>query len=220
MASIIPHTTRVDGTVLTAAIYNADHQHHIGNINNLNTPLVQLQADINVYETKIGWELISATVLTAAASFVATNLSAFRMLRVEGYFLPSSASGAITITTSSNNGSSYDTGASDYSWQDFTGNATFAQSVSDAADSKIEPTSGFGIAGGADGGMLISMFMTEFNKAQNMFSMLDVQVTATGSHYVYIDGGVREQAVARNAFRILPLTGTLTGFLMLEGIRG
>lgn len=39
MAVINPHTTRATGTVLTAAIYNTDHQNHITNANNLNAEL-------------------------------------------------------------------------------------------------------------------------------------------------------------------------------------
>lgn len=39
MATINPHTTRATGTVLTAAIYNTDHQNHITNCNNLNAEL-------------------------------------------------------------------------------------------------------------------------------------------------------------------------------------
>lgn len=39
MAVINPHTTRAIGTVLTAAIYNADHQNHITNALNLNAEL-------------------------------------------------------------------------------------------------------------------------------------------------------------------------------------
>lgn len=31
MAALYSHTTRADGTTLTAAIYNADHQNHINN---------------------------------------------------------------------------------------------------------------------------------------------------------------------------------------------
>lgn len=31
MAALYSHTTRSDGTTLTAAIYNADHQNHIDN---------------------------------------------------------------------------------------------------------------------------------------------------------------------------------------------
>jgi len=37
MATINPHTTRATGTVLTAAIYNADHENHITNATALNT---------------------------------------------------------------------------------------------------------------------------------------------------------------------------------------
>ena len=39
MATILPHTTRASGTVLTAAIYNGDHQVHITNANSLNNEL-------------------------------------------------------------------------------------------------------------------------------------------------------------------------------------
>ena len=39
MATILPHTTRATGTVLTAAIYNTDHQNHIANANSLNVEL-------------------------------------------------------------------------------------------------------------------------------------------------------------------------------------
>lgn len=35
MVTITPHTTRATGTILTAAIYNGDHQNHIGNANSL-----------------------------------------------------------------------------------------------------------------------------------------------------------------------------------------
>lgn len=42
MAVINPHTTRATGTVLTAAIYNADHQNHITNALNLNADILSL----------------------------------------------------------------------------------------------------------------------------------------------------------------------------------
>jgi hypothetical protein len=42
MATINPHTTRATGTVLTATIYNTDHQNHITNANNLNAQLASL----------------------------------------------------------------------------------------------------------------------------------------------------------------------------------
>ena len=46
MAIIIPHTTRATGTVLTALIYNTDHQNHITNANSLNAEVIQNTADI------------------------------------------------------------------------------------------------------------------------------------------------------------------------------
>lgn len=39
MATVLPHTTRATGTVLTAAIYNTDHQNHITNANSINADL-------------------------------------------------------------------------------------------------------------------------------------------------------------------------------------
>lgn len=42
MAVINPHTTRATGTILTAAIYNADHQNHITNATNLNVALLAI----------------------------------------------------------------------------------------------------------------------------------------------------------------------------------
>lgn len=53
MVAINPHTTRATGTVLTAAIYNADHQNHITNANNLNAGLGTAQADILVLDNRI-----------------------------------------------------------------------------------------------------------------------------------------------------------------------
>lgn len=40
MATIVPHTTRAVGTVLTASIYNADHVNHVTNANALNAELL------------------------------------------------------------------------------------------------------------------------------------------------------------------------------------
>lgn len=53
MATINPHTTRATGTVLTAAIYNADHQNHITNANSLNAELITDTAGIANHEGRI-----------------------------------------------------------------------------------------------------------------------------------------------------------------------
>lgn len=68
MATINPHTTRATGTVLTAAIYNADHQNHITNANALNAELVTASADIVVLET-------NSTAMLAALNALVDGIS-------------------------------------------------------------------------------------------------------------------------------------------------
>lgn len=41
MSTISPHTTRANGTVLTATIYNADHANHVSNAQNLNNDKIE-----------------------------------------------------------------------------------------------------------------------------------------------------------------------------------
>lgn len=53
MATINPHTTRATGTVLTAAIYNTDHQNHITNVSNVNAEVVIDTGAIAGHETRI-----------------------------------------------------------------------------------------------------------------------------------------------------------------------
>lgn len=75
MATINPHTTRSTGTVLTAAIYNADHQNHITNANNLNNELATV-VDVGTSTGIIvsnGAGVISGRSLTAGANIVITN---------------------------------------------------------------------------------------------------------------------------------------------------
>jgi hypothetical protein len=54
MAGLYSHTTRVSGTTLTAAIYNADHQNHIDNhvplmVDDYSTDDTQMQIQTDPY---------------------------------------------------------------------------------------------------------------------------------------------------------------------------
>lgn len=53
MATVNPHTTRATGTVLTAAIYNTDHQNHITNASNVNAEVITDTSAIAGHETRI-----------------------------------------------------------------------------------------------------------------------------------------------------------------------
>lgn len=75
MATINPHTTRATGTVLTAAIYNADHQNHITNATNINSELAAV-SDINDNTGIIvssGTGVISGRSLAAGNNIVISN---------------------------------------------------------------------------------------------------------------------------------------------------
>jgi len=58
MATILPHTTRATGTVLTAAIYNADHQNHITNANALNSEVGTVTTDLNALEVSVAADIL------------------------------------------------------------------------------------------------------------------------------------------------------------------
>lgn len=57
MATITPHTTRATGTVLTASLYNTDHQNHVTNVtavnNELGTLSTTVSADIAALQTDV-----------------------------------------------------------------------------------------------------------------------------------------------------------------------
>lgn len=87
MAIINPHTTRATGTVLTAAIYNADHQNHITNANSLNADLTTAQTAIIANNTALDARLDfltieGAPIVAAATTDLATATG--RMVHITG----------------------------------------------------------------------------------------------------------------------------------------
>lgn len=67
MATIIPHTTRATGTILTAVIYNGDHQVHITNAESLNVEVLQNAADIADITGGAGTNPLSGSGLTVTS---------------------------------------------------------------------------------------------------------------------------------------------------------
>lgn len=61
------------------------------------------------------WETIAEGSLTGQTAFSQTNLSAYNMLKLNFYLVPVSVASLVLLRYSSNNGSSYLAGASDYS---------------------------------------------------------------------------------------------------------
>lgn len=63
------------------------------------------------------WELIENAALGSVASKAFANLSAYRALRITGYLIPVNDAVNLFLRTSTNNGSSFDAGGSDYVYQ-------------------------------------------------------------------------------------------------------
>lgn len=81
------------------------------------------------------WELIENAAPAAVASKAFSNLSAYRALRITGYLIPATDGVNLFLRTSTNNGSSFDSGASDYVFQQVEAagaTLTGAQTTSDA----------------------------------------------------------------------------------------
>ena len=163
-----------------------------------------------------GWELIEDVSFTAVSAYAKTNLGAYEFLRGTLVY-SNSVNSQLGLRTSTNNGSTYDSGASDYSFQHISGIGT-SLTGGNAIGSAIY-IANMMIAGNQN---VLSFTMFNFNKAV-AFRIIG---EAYGADAAAIpnrmsSGGNRSSSVARNAFQLFPAAGgTISGHLILEGIRG
>lgn len=162
------------------------------------------------------WELIGDfTVAAASASLAVTDLSAYRKLRISGNVIPSAIT-QFLLRTSTNNGSSYDSGAADYVWQTVLARAAVLTAGNASAN---------GIAifpGNIDASLVATfeMIIENFNKATPTQAVISSFGTNTGATFAGTGGGARQASTARNALQILPSSGTFSGQITIEGMRG
>lgn len=163
-----------------------------------------------------GWETIYSGAFSAASAVDFTNLGAYRRLRLVGKASPSVGSNSLFLRTSTNNGSSYDAGASDYAIQRLTvasSSATPAFGVGSAFD--ISQAS----ANDANAVNSFDIILESFNEATAMtFNSRFVGVSSSAFYSAFNTGG-RNSVAARNALRLLPGSGTITGSVTLQGVR-
>jgi hypothetical protein len=176
----------------------------------------------------VGWELIgTTTVSSSTATIDFTDLSAYRRLRMSGYVIPATDNVFIFLRTSSNNGSTYDAGASAYSHVSVRGTNSTAtgfglgtNTTGAASGIQISGTTAVG-ALSANEGTTFALEIHEFN--QTLFAKVN------GHFYTIVEdasiltgafGGHRVENVARNALRIVASSGNISrAFVTLEGIR-
>ena len=152
--------------------------------------------------------------VSAASQLVITDLSAYRKLRISGQLSNSAASG-LSLTVSTNNGSSFDT-ASNYFQQTLV--ATTTSVVANATATSAMP-----LAGGAIDASSTYSFSTELeNFNQNTVCLgLTRDCGVTASNRTNRNSSVSHSGTsARNALRIFPSSGNYTGAIMVEGVIG
>lgn len=168
-----------------------------------------------------GWETIDVQTLSGAASYAKTDLSAYRILRLTYDLTVSTDSTTLTLRTDSDNGASYDAGASDYGYQVDYAAGTGSAGIVAATATGIPLHLGANVGNATGEGNGGTITLTNFNQAAYCKVIAEVHnVRADGSLDTGIIGGRRLAATARNAFTIIPGGGTISGHFVLEGIRG
>ena len=167
------------------------------------------------------WEtIVIAEVPNGTASVNFTNLSAYRQLRCTGSLFVNTTGAQPLLRTSSNNGSSYDAGATDYYWR------YHVVTTAGGATARVD-TSYFGILaalGQATGWSIIFDFQIEdWNDPAGARSHIQAW-----SHWLATDGnpasghnsGARNAATSMNAFQLICSSGTYSrGYCHLMGVR-
>jgi hypothetical protein len=167
------------------------------------------------------WERISVTDLSDVASWTATDLSAFRKLRVTGFMRPATDNAFTQVRTSTNNGSSYDAGASDYRYQSLRASgATVTAAVAAAADSFSFSITGVGNVT-TEEGVQFKVEIDQFNQTTRVyFNASSNLVNPTGDLNIVQASGQRMDTAARNALEITFSSGNISfGQIVLEGVR-
>jgi len=162
------------------------------------------------------WEAIGDFSASAATSIDVTNLGSFRKLRISGSIQPS-AQATLLLRTSTNNGSSFDAGASDYSYQ---AQVSTGSTVSTAATTSTSIALASSSGTDASTPYVFDVNIEDFNKALVMRCLGRGIGPQSSAASLFSVGALRNQATARNAIRLLMSTGTITGTVTVEGMRG
>lgn len=165
----------------------------------------------------VAWERIGGLVTaTAGSTQVAwTDLSAYRFLRLKFDLTPASST-ALGIRASTDNGSTYKSGATDYKRHgDFIANGTWGSLG--LADANIVPLAAHTLAvNTVSGEVLIDTFNV------SGLSSIAVNTTYQGTTAGFVScriGGLSVFSGAKNAFQLVATAGSFEGRFSLEGLR-
>jgi len=165
------------------------------------------------------WEKIGSFSGTGA-SINYTGLSAFSKIRIHYFGVAATDANTLYLRTSSNNGSSYDAGASDYlvSWR-YQFNTTHAAATANATGFYL---SGGNVVGNAANEQFSGIIeLDQFNQATYCHISTRSQCIGTsGERWKWRAQGFRNQATARNAVQLILASGSFgTSWAYIEGAR-
>ena len=169
------------------------------------------------------WELISSATASNSATIDFTGLSAtyFMYMVVINNLRPANDANPFCMRTSSNNGSSYDSGASDYGWSIFikSFDLNSGSGIGDAADALIRLTDGNGSAANE----IASCIVYIQNPSAAIYTQVSaecISTSAAGIRFRTIAGGSRLSAADVDAIRFLYSTGNIaSGEFKLYGLK-
>jgi hypothetical protein len=167
------------------------------------------------YETT--WETIFNGAVSAAAQHDFTGLSAFRILRVQGYIIP--ATNSVSLKMRVGIGTTYDAGANYNRLVDYqASNAATPTGANSGGDDAVLLY--LGNLSNTDG-WTFEIDIHQFNKATETIIRVHMNgKSSDGNRYRGILSVHHQTAAAQDALRFIPGSGNITGFYQIEGLRG
>jgi hypothetical protein len=182
-----------------------------------------VQGAIGEAASQIGWEFIDLVNPSGQAVIDLINLAPFSIVCLVGWLRPATDAVRLFGQSSTNNGVSFDGGASDYVYSFRYAQAGSALSQGNGAASAINMSPGVQIGNTAPEYIAFELELKHFNKAAYMAFTEKahwLSATSTFQDCVY-NRGHRANAVARNAFRLAFDSGLIaTGQVLAVGKRG
>jgi hypothetical protein len=167
------------------------------------------------------WEPIDGGIKTAAGGTTAIswiNLSAYKRLRLSWDIIPTGMTFGMGFRTSSNNGSSYDSGASDYRFHGTSEVNGAVSAIVDTLQSNF-PLNSAGMNNSSAASGVIDIF--NFNSTTNCNVMSRAHgISSAPALRAENINGIILVAGSRNALQLFSGAGTFSGTFQLEGVRG
>lgn len=163
------------------------------------------------------WDMTKTTI-SAAASYTKTDLSAYRTIRLTGFFQPATDNQPLYLRFSTNNGVSYDSGATDYNFQLVGINgATVSGSRGSTDRVPLATTTG----NAANEGVSFELIINNFNQSLQCGVIANTaEIDTGGLEIVRTIFSRRMSTTARDALQMIFASGNIaSGYVIFQGLR-